>query len=530
MAKILIVGHQHSNYQAVEQLLYSHGMGHALPSKRDGMSPLEIDSLLARSARPSLYTPRRYETEQQLHIEAAWYGLAMDLFLGNIDQPFWGWADPEANSLLNYWRDIDSSMHFILVYDQPNSVLTRAPQMLTESVIAQKLQEWLTYNESLLNFYLHNKNRCLLIHSQQAQLSIKKYLKKISHHIGAQWTTQENKSHKQPQLFKPSKDKNFELSVHTENNGQTNLAAYLADALIHENVDVIELYKKLQDNSNLPLKSDLCKKNNRQLVMGAWQTMMLQHQEIASLMTNSLADKDNISLLSKQLQSTKKECENIHLHYNQVEEQLKATRKIADEYKQKHDIHMQEKLKLEKEKSDLASKIDLFTQQAEADKQNLQQLKNTQSSIEKENSLLLEQLHFVQEELEKIYLEKQRLTARPVYYGAADRVRSQLPYQLGAVMIQQSKSFSGCIKMPFELLRTAKRVNKEQQTCEQNLPPVHFYNDASDIDRIHKHLSYQLGQNLLTYIRNPLRWLAMPFVLANTARKFKKQKSTNKFI
>ena len=94
MAKILIVGHPNSGYQTIEHLLHASGMEQALPSKRERMSPLEIDAALLKAhqeapgAKALLLGDKI--ANRQLPVGTVWHGLAMDLFLGNIDQSLWG--------------------------------------------------------------------------------------------------------------------------------------------------------------------------------------------------------------------------------------------------------------------------------------------------------------------------------------------------------------------------------------------------------------------------------------------------------
>lgn len=542
MAKIIIIGHPDSNHQAVETLLHQHGMKQAFPSKRDSLTPIEINRLLlqsAKSTRPSERITSTTKKITQRQISGIWNTLAIDLFLSNMEQTLWGWSDPQALELLEYWRDVDTSIHFILVYDTPHSVLVRpAQQTLTGQTLEKKLQEWSEYNESLLDFYTSNQDRCLLIHSEQAQRTTKKYLKQISQHIEAPWQIKKNKPAK---LLTQSTESNSTSSSNASRHDiQKGLTTFLADLLIDKNSEAMKLYEKLQQNATLPLKPASDSTNSsREKILWAWQAILHQRQEQLQLITNNLTGKNNLEILSEQLQQTEKQLEAACTSHRQAEQKLKQAETLTSEYKQKIEAALQtqaqlereksslkeKQTQLEREKSNLKEKIDSFTAKSDAAQKDILRLQNTQSTLEEENALLLEQLHLVQEKLEETHLEKQRLAARPVYYGAAERVKNELPYQLGATMIYCSKSIGGCFKMPFALIRTTKLTAKRQKEQAQELPPVHFYNDAADINRVHKHLSYQLGQSFLVCVRNPLKWIFTPFVLANTARQFKRNKN-----
>jgi hypothetical protein len=62
---------------------------------------------------------------QQTQVAAVWQGMVLDLMLSNLDQPLWGWADPQAVYLLDYWKEQDPQVVFVLVYDEPQTVYTR---------------------------------------------------------------------------------------------------------------------------------------------------------------------------------------------------------------------------------------------------------------------------------------------------------------------------------------------------------------------------------------------------------------------
>jgi hypothetical protein len=152
--------------------------------------------------------------------------------------------------------------------------------------------------------------------------------------------------------------------------------------------------------------------------------------------------------------------------------------------------------------------------------------------LEEENDLLLAQLHQVQEELERYYLENQDLKKKQTQpkakpYGAAQRIQQQLSYRLGAAMITNSRSLGGWLRMPFALARQVRAYRADQRAkAGQKLPPIHSYADAHEADRCRQHLSYQLGQTLLKHGKTPWGWLWLPFALAGTAKAFKKARAS----
>jgi hypothetical protein len=108
----------------------------------------------------------------------------------------------------------------------------------------------------------------------------------------------------------------------------------------------------------------------------------------------------------------------------------------------------------------------------------------------------------VQEELERHFLENSKLKAAQksqahVHYGAANRIKQQLSYRLGATMIRQSRSIGGWLNMPFALSAETKRFKQDQAASkDQQLPPIAQYRDAHEAELIKQHLSYRLGTSV----------------------------------
>lgn len=152
------------------------------------------------------------------------------------------------------------------------------------------------------------------------------------------------------------------------------------------------------------------------------------------------------------------------------------------------------------------------------------------ADLEKENELLLTQLHKVQSELERHYLENSKLKAtqppKPqAYYGAADRVKKQLSYRLGSTMIRQSRSIGGWLNMPFALSAEAKRFRQDQAAGkDQQLPPIAQYRDAHEAELIKQHLSYRLGSCLLINTKTLGGRISLPWSLYAEVKAFRKER------
>jgi hypothetical protein len=161
--------------------------------------------------------------------------------------------------------------------------------------------------------------------------------------------------------------------------------------------------------------------------------------------------------------------------------------------------------------------------------QTRQQAQHKQSETSQENQQLLLQLRQVQAELERSYQEAQRLKKQipppkpPGPFGAADRIKKQLGYRLGAVMVDRHDTLGGWLAMPWALIAEARAFRKERRTSGNvKLPPIHTYRDASEAERVQQQLSYRLGNAFIKHAKSPIGWLSMPFTLRREVREFRR--------
>ena len=161
-------------------------------------------------------------------------------------------------------------------------------------------------------------------------------------------------------------------------------------------------------------------------------------------------------------------------------------------------------------------------------------------NLEEENELLLLQLHQVQEELERYFLELKSIKSGnfsnvgsfsyPQYrdstprgpYGAADRIQGQLSYRLGRALISQSRSVKGWISLPWTLRRVIREFRVEKNTRNnEKLPRIDSYADAYEADRVRQHLSFRLGSVLIQRSRSPIGWVILPWALIKVLKDFR---------
>ncbi|EFC6699354.1 TPA: sulfotransferase family protein, partial [Escherichia coli] len=190
------------------------------------------------------------------------------------------------------------------------------------------------------------------------------------------------------------------------------------------------------------------------------------------------------------------------------------------------------KIECDKEKNDtkieeLKRDIDILKSKLAKEKTNQDLQKQQLDRVVKEKNLMLTQLHLVQEELERYYVENKNLKQQqlPELYGAAERIKNKLEYRLGAIMIQHSRTISGIISMPLAIAKERK-IWYTQYGDEQlsNLPPLYMYRDVHEANRVKRHLSYQLGEILVHKRQSLFGFITLPFAIYKTVSQFKKMR------
>jgi len=431
MNKIVIVGHPQSGYQEVENLLNACGMAAAQPSRREGFMPDQISNTLCKvHATPQLTELACADHIQQIEAGPVWHGMALDLMLGNLEQPLWGWADPQTIYLLNYWRDLDPSITFILVYDRPHSMLTQASADaavgLSAEALAGRARNWAAYNAAMLHFYLRNPQRCLLVHSQQVRESASSYLQQVRARINAPWSErmQELAALEAPQDLEdtpseliddqaPAQDSlqaalitDPEATHHNPAAPPPNaLALFLADALLRQHPASLQLYQELQAVANLPLAGGTDVVLHEHSALDAWLAMAVDQQRLSQ--TEALVQQKQ-QLIERVSQARDQAEQLAHEHLCVIAEQARQAQQEQARLTAAQALADQRAAQLSQQAEQLKQQL--------AEKEQLAQTHAAQASMsqaeklasEQENELLLAQLHQVQEELERHYIEGQR--------------------------------------------------------------------------------------------------------------------------
>jgi hypothetical protein len=163
MKIVLTCGHPISGYEMVHRVLIDSGLEDARPSRREGFLPNEIQNKLCLAHDiPAIGVV----AIQQIHPGKVWENLAVDLFVSNLEQEHWGWADPNTVYLLDFWHEFDPQTRFVFTYNSPANALARlgdVPEGEINDAVRNLLGSWHVFNDALLRYYNRHRDRCLLI-------------------------------------------------------------------------------------------------------------------------------------------------------------------------------------------------------------------------------------------------------------------------------------------------------------------------------------------------------------------------------
>ncbi len=517
-----------------------------------------------------------------------WDGLAFDLIFANDEQEFWGWSDSKAIQLLEYWANFDEEMAFVLVYDRPMNAIkdllkSSDGQNINQNVIEAKIQEWTNYNQALLNFYQKFPNRCLLVNGGQSLQSDSHYVNVVSKKFAWSINISDTKVEKDSQviLSENSSDEtliNFFLQqllqqypdsqqYFSDIQNLADVSLTISGDSLNEESALVLLKQAVQQRNALTDKTNEIKQSQKTLKETnqrfAQEKQQLEKQlneqkqkaqqdisqqkkqaeqaqfKLKELQAELQKTQQENELLIVQLYQVQEELEKYYLQNQQDKEKLKTvsqeiqTAKQAIETQKKQvESLSQAKQMAEQTATEYKRQVEKLTQEKQQlEKQLNEQKQKYPANIQQENELLIVQLHQVQEELEKYYLENKRLKSesdevshqliKPIHYGAADRVKQDLPYRLGATMVSHSKSTKDLAKLPFALVQEYRAFQKTHVNQEE-LPPIEEYQDAYEAEKVKKHLSYKLGKTLVDSVKSPKSILDLPVKIGKEIVGFKK--------
>jgi hypothetical protein len=513
--------------------------------------------------------------------------------LGNLDQPLWGWSDPWAIHFLDFWRALDPNVTFILVYDEPGASLISNGHERdggTAEQVRLRLKAWCEFNAELLRFFNRNTERCLLVHSRVGCLRARPPMEQLCARIEASpavWVGLHRDQSISPPPGVPEAEE-----VNASRPTKDPLQKYLVEAILYHFPQAEQIYEELQAVATLPSADDesstrvdqhwttsaeqSCKAEDR--VFSAWQSMVALKQiskrweagqkdleeRLREVEARSREEEGRATRLQHELRRSQEEAkrrvaslegartwlevarreseaetdrmraklEGADMELRRLEAQVLEQRGELESLHSASALAAERRAQVEELQRKLAAQEQIVR---EAEKKR-EEKNSSVRHLEEENKVLLEQLHQVQEDLERYYVESQARKGttlartesaeqRIVHHGAADRLKGYLSYRLGAIMVQRGRSVAGWAGMPIALFREFRKFRKELPIRRaKKLPPISRYADAAEADRVKRHLSYRLGSTIISHARNPLLWLVLPWALFQQVRSFRRSR------
>ncbi|AWX13667.1 hypothetical protein CEP49_03405 [Mergibacter septicus] len=259
---IIIIGSDNTSSKFIEDFFIRYGMKPAQKSKYNSVSPLEIDNILNKLndtkeilpldikknnnlINTPLISKKNKRKKKSIDNEnyLIWDNLVLNLFLANLDQPFWGWSDDNALNLVEYWYKMNPKIKFILVYDRLEDIFFNnidKIKYIDESWLQTEFSNWIKYAKRVLELINRFPNNCILINKKQVLDFPDDSIEKLFNKLGVSINRSKNN--------KPSN--NLTSSI-TENN---NIFKLLAKRMIASNQELKLLYSQLQKLSFLPYK------------------------------------------------------------------------------------------------------------------------------------------------------------------------------------------------------------------------------------------------------------------------------------
>lgn len=133
---------------------------------KNALSTENNTDLTIGSWHDKIFSGKRSHEYRQVQLGKAWEQSVSEIFMANWGQEPWGWADSRSIWLLDFWRDFDPEICFILVHVSPEQALAQAISQIDEQIpfsLDNTIATWLVYERELLRFYLRNQQRCLLV-------------------------------------------------------------------------------------------------------------------------------------------------------------------------------------------------------------------------------------------------------------------------------------------------------------------------------------------------------------------------------
>jgi hypothetical protein len=514
MSIIVQAGHKTSKSKQLMEKLYERGLSRPNDSYTHKMTPEQVSE--------NLYKVLVREDMSSANEKMA-DNVMIDFLLANLDSENWGWESDKNLASLEYWGQIEPDVRFILVFDHPKRLFDNIEtEKLTTESINKIVDEWVSYHQGVLEILEADNSRSILVEGQSALQGIPNVntqLVRIGSNIKLKSGWQTVNTQPIDLDIKKAQDSNF-------------VSELIIDEILKNYPEAINIFNNLLSKADLKSSSPIYKTQRPKLVdlvesLGCLQSDTQSILDQYELKLNVLEqEKSDLVLLSDNLKVVSDEkIKDLKMKVASTEDSLKESQDkvVSIESRLQTAKNNIQSLEAElKKKTSINSQVNSSANIAD---------------IEKENELLIVQIHQLQEELERYYIENKKLKSsevskseqtitdleqQPNHYGAAERIKQDLPYRLGEKILK-AKQPKHIVSLPFVLAKEYSDFQKNELSVEK-LPPIELYKDAYEADKVKEHLSYKVGKVLVDSTKSPKKMVTLPKNLSKEVVGFYKNK------
>jgi len=159
MKTLCITGVHSAELSYIEAIFVQAGMALPRPAQRN-------ETLTMSSWHDQIQSRIQEIAREQGPVELGrvWEQLASDLFVANLDQPVWGWSNVKSIALLDFWQAFDPQLRFVLVTSSAQRFIANALEsgeaMPALSVL---LEQWAAQHLQILQFYHRFPQKAVLV-------------------------------------------------------------------------------------------------------------------------------------------------------------------------------------------------------------------------------------------------------------------------------------------------------------------------------------------------------------------------------
>jgi len=532
MSKIIVVGHKSIDLTPLNTILGKVGVAQANFKDK---KPEEIDTIIN--------TVLETSAVNNVKLPEIWNGLALDLLLANIDQPIWGWSNPDALPVLDFWKNVDPNFSFLFSYDNPSLILRNTSD---ENSIEEKIHEWVNYYQSTLDFYLNNRERSILLNQQRFNNDINSAVSLLGQNIKGLSYHQIEESLNNGLLLE--QDRTYSIQDKRSDQEPKELVSeYILRDVIQQFPEAIDLYEKLQSVADLPLDEKEIIARSPAVIWHSYNKVQKESEEAyeslkcqLTRIQKELGD-ENHTLLD-QMHWAQEEVErlfnrnlSLKAELENSKEEVKSLNEAQKENVSKIDWLRREKDKYKKERNDsigLISKLEMqianLTKECALNVKASEKIKQILAEKEKE---ALKKQHIEQEKYEQLYVRKNILIKKLQDDLALEKEKSLkkihiLQEEYEKLFFDQKNSVRKLKEeLSLEKETSLERIHKVQESFEhyyistvkaQNSKPL------GAAQRIKDQLGYRVGETLIKKGKSVTGVVFMPFYLMGTYSSYRK--------